>query len=182
MAPPPLDYACLRKGHEGAILLDRLPGMWSKLKMKLLREIVEWVRARAGAIWRTVAPHAGPNVVGGAAVDIGRSRGELVVENAMLRHQVVNLRRKFPHPRFTTFDRLRLLLVAAVLPTWRRTLAIVQPDTLLRWHREGFRLFWRRRSRTGSIERRVAAETISLIREMAANNRLWGAERIRANS
>jgi len=91
----------------------------------------------------------------------------------MLRHQIVILRRKSPHPKLTTLDRIRLLVAAAVLPTWRRALAIVQPETLLRWHREGFRLFWRRRSRPGRVERRTTVETITLIREMATKNRLW---------
>jgi len=144
--------------------------------MNFLRHIVDWVRSRAGAIWKAVAPHG---VARGAAADLVRSRWELVIENAMLRQQVVILRRKSPHPRLTTFDRLRFLLAAAVLPTWRRALAIVQPETVLRWHREGFRMFWRRRSQPGSVERRCTAETISLIREMATKNRLWGPERIR---
>src|SRR5262249_31284482 len=58
---------------------------------------------------------------------------------------------------------------------------IVQPETLLRWHRQGFRLFWRPKSRatTSTARPKVAAETIALIKEMAAANRLWGAERIR---
>ncbi len=128
---------------------------------------------------KAIAPHAGPSVASGAAVDVVRRRRELVIENAMLRHQIVILQRKSPRPRLTAFDRLRLLVAAAVLPTWRRALAIVQPETVLRWHREGFRMFWRRRSQPGSVERRVTAETISLIREMATNNQLWGAERIR---
>ena len=88
----------------------------------------------------------------------------------MLRHQVVILRRKSPHPRLTTFDRFHFLLAAAVLPTWRRALAIVQPETVLRWHREGFRMFWRRRSQPGSVNRRVTAETISLVRQPIAFN------------
>ena len=149
------------------------------MEMKILRHIVGWVRSRAGVIWKAVAPHDGPGVLRGVAADAVRSRKELVIENALLRHQIVILRRKSPHPRLTTVDRLRLLVAAAVLPTWRRALAIVQPETLLRWHREGFRMFWRRRSRPGRVERRVTAETISLIREMATKNRLWGAERIR---
>jgi putative transposase len=147
--------------------------------MNFLRHIIDWVRSRSGAIRKGVAPHGGPSVARGVAADIVRSRRELVIENAMLRHQIVILRRKSPHPRLTAFDRLRLLVAAAVLPTWRRAVAIVQPETVLRWHREGFRMFWRRRSRPGSVERRVTAETISLIREMATKNRLWGAERIR---
>src|SRR5438552_2956593 len=103
--------------------------------MQLLRGIAGWARSTAGAIWRLVAPHGGPGMAGGAAADAARSRRELVMENAMLRHQVMILRRKFPHPKLTTLDRLGLLVAAAVLPTWRRALAIVQPETLLRWHR-----------------------------------------------
>jgi hypothetical protein len=159
--------------------VDRLLGTWSKLEMNFLRHIVDWVRSRPGAMWKAVAPHGGPSGVRGVASDIVRSRRELVIENAMLRHQIVILRRKSPHPRLTTVDRLRLLVAAAVLPTSRRALAIVQPETLLRWHREGFRMFWRRRSRPGRVECRVTAETINLVKEMAPKNRLWGAERIR---
>jgi putative transposase len=56
---------------------------------------------------------------------------------------------------------------------------IVQPDTLLRWHRELFRLYWKRKSKAHAHKPKVAPETIALIREMAKENRLWGAERIR---
>jgi putative transposase len=62
---------------------------------------------------------------------------------------------------------------------WKQALFIVQPDTLLRWHRELFRLYWKRRSKASSHKPKVAAEIIALIREMARENRLWGAERIR---
>jgi hypothetical protein len=86
--------------------------------MKVLRHIVGWVRSRAGVIWKAVAPHDGPGVLRGVAADAVRSRKELVIENALLRHQSVILRRKSPHPRLTTVDRLRLLVAAAVLPTW----------------------------------------------------------------
>ena len=58
-------------------------------------------------------------------------------------------------------------------------LVVVQPDTLLRWHRQAFRWFWRRRSTPASTKPKIAAETITLIKTMARNNRLWGAERIR---
>jgi putative transposase len=58
-------------------------------------------------------------------------------------------------------------------------LLIVQPDTLLRWHRAGFRLFWKRRSRTASRKPKIPVETVDLIKRMAVENRLWGAERIR---
>ena len=74
-----------------------------------------------------------------------------------------------------------MVLLASRVRAWRQALLIVQPETLLRWHRQGFRLFWRRKSRAGASTARpkVAPETITLIKEMAAANRLWGAERIR---
>ena len=72
-----------------------------------------------------------------------------------------------------------LVLLARLVRTWKQALIIVQPDTLLRWHRELFRLYWKRRSKASSHQPKVATETIALIREMATNNRLWGAERIR---
>jgi putative transposase len=118
--------------------------------MNLLRGIAEWARLTACEIWQLVAPHASRKVAGGIAADVARSRRDLVLENAMLRHQLLILRRKFPHPKLTTLDRLCLLVAAAVLPTWRRVLTIVQPETLIRWHRQGFRMFWRRRSRPGN--------------------------------
>jgi putative transposase len=62
-------------------------------------------------------------------------------------------------------------LVAEAVRAWKQTLFIVQPETLLRWHREAFRLFWRRKSKAHSHKPKVAAETIALIREMATKNR-----------
>jgi hypothetical protein len=71
-------------------------------------------------------------------------------------------------------------VLARLLPRWRSALLLVKPETLLRWHRAGFRLLWRRKSRSAeSREPRVAPDVITLIRCMAADNCLWGAERIR---
>ncbi len=69
------------------------------------------------------------------------------------------------------------MLLARLTPTWRHTMLLVQPETILRWHRQGFALLWRRRS--PRTQPRIAGETIALIARMARNNRLWGAERIR---
>jgi putative transposase len=120
-------------------------------------------------------------VLVGALADLTRSKSALVAENALLRQQLVVLRRSVKRPRCTPTDRALLVLLAGRVRTWRSALVIVQPDTLLRWHRELFRRFWRRNSRPGPVERKpkVSAETIALIREMAAANALWGAERIR---
>jgi len=111
-------------------------------------------------------------------VDAVQSRRELIIENAVFRHQVNVLRRRSKRPKLNLVDRLRLLVGARLLPSWRRAIAIVQPETVLRWHRAGFRRFWRRRSRPRKTSP-LPPETIDLIRGMAARGRLWGAERIR---
>jgi putative transposase len=72
-----------------------------------------------------------------------------------------------------------LVLLASMVRTWKQALFIVQPETLLRWHRQGFKLFWKYRSRATSPKPRISQETVALIQEMARDNRLWGAERIR---
>lgn len=75
--------------------------------------------------------------------------------------------------------RLLLVLLARMVRTWKQALFLVQPETLLRWHRELFLLFWKRKSKVCARKPRLSPETIALIKEMATNNRFWGAERIR---
>ena len=111
--------------------------------------------------------------------DLGRSKSELLAENALLRQQLIVLKRQVKRPAFTRTDRILLILLATLVRTWQQALLIVQPETVLRWHRELFRLFWKRKSKASSHKPKVAAETIALIRQMAKDNRLWGAERIR---
>ena len=115
----------------------------------------------------------------GMITDLIRSKAELLAENALLRQQLIILRRQVKRPIYRKSDRLLLVLQARMVRTWKQNLFIMQPETLLRWHRELFRLFWKHKSKTHSRRSRLSTETISLIKEMAANNRLWGAERIR---
>jgi putative transposase len=115
----------------------------------------------------------------GTLTDLSRSKPELIAENALLRQQLIILRRQVKRPACTKADRMLLILLARLVRTWKQALLIVQPDTLLRWHRELFRLAWKSRSMAVSHTPRVAPETVALIREMATKNRLWGAERIR---
>jgi transposase InsO family protein len=122
---------------------------------------------------------ANAGVVRGAITDIARSKNELVVENALLRQQLIVLRRQVARPHCTARDRLLLVLLARCARAWKEVLLIVQPNTLLRWHRAGFRLVWRMKSRGHRTPPTIAPETIALIRRMATENRLWGAERIR---
>jgi hypothetical protein len=84
-----------------------------------------------------------------------------------------------PSPVLTPQDRGVLVLLASRLRTWREALLIVKPDTLLSWHRQGFRLFWRHRSKANTRQPRVPQEVIALIHTMARDNRLWGTKRIR---
>jgi putative transposase len=115
----------------------------------------------------------------GMLADLTRGKSELVAENALLRQQLIILRRQSKRPVCTKRDRSLLVLLARATRSWRQALLIVQPETLLRWHRQGFRLFWKHKSKATSNTPKVTAETIALIKEMARNNRLWGAERIR---
>ena len=96
--------------------------------------------------------------------DLGRSKSELVAENTLLRKPLIILKRQVKRPACTKTDRLLLVLLARLVRTWKQALFIVQPDTLLRWHRELFRLYCKRKSKTTSHTPRVAAETIALRR------------------
>jgi putative transposase len=130
------------------------------------------------AAMRTAARPA--SVVGGLLRDVVRSREELIAENTLLRQQLIVAARTVKKPRFTAHERGLLVILARLVPRWRDALLVVKPDTILRWHREGFRLFWRARSRPPEASApRVSPETVDLIRRLADDNRLWGAERIR---
>jgi len=103
----------------------------------------------------------------------------LVAENALLRQQLSVLQRQVTRPALTPRDRVLLVLLARLTRSWRSALLIVQPETLLRWHRQGYHLVWCARSAAATKRPQVAPETIALIKRLAAENRLWGAERIR---
>jgi transposase InsO family protein len=117
-------------------------------------------------------------LVEGTLADVTRKKGELIAENALLRQQVIILQRQVKRPQLTPRDRGILVLLARWTRRWKDALAIVKPDTLLGWHRQGFRLYWRHKSRTTKREPQIPQETIDLIRHMAVENRLWGAKRI----
>jgi putative transposase len=116
-----------------------------------------------------------------AVLDLTRTKSELVLENALLRQQLIVLQRYVKRPAVTWRDRALFVFIASKLPSWKTALMIVQPDTLLRWHRDLFRRVWTGKSkRKGKKGREPLAEDIvSLIKTMAKDNRTWGAERIR---
>lgn len=107
-----------------------------------------------------------------------RTRHSLALEVVTLRHQVEVLQRNAKRPRLRPSDRALWAILSRILPDWRRHLKIVQPDTVIRWHRAGWRLYWRWRSRPGLGRPEVSAEIRALIRQMSRENPLWGAPRI----
>ena len=115
----------------------------------------------------------------GVAGDLIRTRADLIAENAFLRQQLIVLQRGGSRAKLKDSDRIKLVLLARIMPFWKHALLIVQPDTLLRWHRELFRIIWWRKSKMTLPPSRIPDETIALIRQMSADNLTWGAERIR---
>jgi hypothetical protein len=109
-----------------------------------------------------------------------RSRVELELELLALRHQLAVLQRDRPRRlRLCRTDRLVWVLLSRVWPQWRRAVQIVTPDTVIRWHRQAFRLYWRWRSAPRRPGRPAVAPDIRvLIRDMHAANPLWGAPRL----
>ena len=84
------------------------------------------------------------SLVRGSLQDLARTKPQLIAENALLRQQLIVLNRSVKRPCLTATDRSLLVLLASRVRAWKDALLIVKPDTLLRWHRQGFRLFWRR--------------------------------------
>ena len=116
----------------------------------------------------------------GLLLALFRSRRDLVLENAALRHQLGVALRTKPRPRLHRRDRVFWVWLRRLWPSgWRRHLAIVQPETVVRWHRSGWRLYWTWRSRARLGRPRLTQEVRELIAEMSRVNRLWGSERIR---
>src|SRR5271167_419306 len=108
-----------------------------------------------------------------------RSRYNLGLEILALRRQLGVLKRKHPRARLRIQDRIFWTLLRRLWPAWNHVLVIVKPETVLAWHRAGFRLFWRLRSRPRSLGRpKIDSELRALIRRMANENPSWGAPRI----
>lgn len=110
--------------------------------------------------------------------DLARSRASLEAEVALLRQQILVLKRRSMRPKFTRFDRLIFALLYLLSPRVVDALHIVRPETVIRWHRMGFRALWRWKSRPRGGRPRIPKETRDLIREMSLANPLWGAPRI----
>ncbi len=108
-----------------------------------------------------------------------RRKAGLAAENLALRQQLAVLEHKSKRPRLRKGDRIFWVWLSRLWAGWRSVLVIVQPDTVVRWHRDGFRLYWRWKSSAGKVGRpRIEPELRKLIRRMCCENPSWGAPRI----
>jgi hypothetical protein len=107
-----------------------------------------------------------------------KSKSRLEAENAVLRHQLIVLRRKLKgRARLTNNDRWFFVEMYRCFPSILKAVTIVQPETLVSWHRAGFRRYWRWKSRRRGGRPRIEIELRALIRQMSTENLLWGAPR-----
>ncbi len=113
------------------------------------------------------------------ALVVDRSR--LALENAALRQQIVVLKRSVTRAKINDSDRVFWILMRRLLDSWRETLLIVKPETVIKWHRKGWRYFWHRKSLLGNPGRpKIDPDVIELIRRMSRDNATWGAPRIQS--
>ena len=105
-----------------------------------------------------------------------RSRHNLGLEILALRQQLAVLKRKHPRPQLKRNDRMFWIALSKVWTQWSNALILVHPDTVVGWHRAGFRLYWRWRSRGGG--RKVDGSAFEIVRRMKRDNPCWGAPRI----
>ena len=107
-----------------------------------------------------------------------RSRGDTALEVLALRQQVAVRKRKRPRPRLNGLDRFFWTALRRGWPRWTDVLVIVKPETVVGWHRAGFRRYWRWRSRPRGGRPRITNEIRALVRRMAEENPTWGAPKI----
>ncbi len=110
----------------------------------------------------------------GAAI---RCRHNLATENLALQQQLAVMKYQRPRPRLTDADRLFWVVLSRIWSDWHAALHIVKPETVVRWHRQGFRYYWRWKSRHRGRPK-ADPESRALIHRMCRANPLWGAPRI----
>ena len=128
--------------------------------------------------WNFASP---PDTLSGMhkIIEIFADRAALHTEILALRQQVAVLKRKRPRPLLRKADRVFWVILSCLWPGWRHALVIVRPETVIGWHRKGFRLFWTWKSRRGKPGRPpVSREIRYLVRRMSRENTRWGAPRI----
>jgi transposase InsO family protein len=115
----------------------------------------------------------------GTLRSIVRTRRELALENLALRQQLAVWKVRRPRPQLTATDRIFWVVLSRLWKNWRSCLQVVRPETVVRWHRHGFRRYWAWKSRRRRGRPAIGRELRDLIRRMSGANPLWGAPRIR---
>jgi hypothetical protein len=139
---------------------------------RFAKKVFSCLSSAANQLFRRITQPARSNMVTGTLAALPRSRAGLLAENALLRRQLIVLHRCTKTPRLPWRERLSLLFLARWVPNWKQVLQIIKPDTLLRWHREGFRLFWNFKSRGRKPRPGLGADTIGLIQRLGRENSL----------
>jgi transposase InsO family protein len=123
--------------------------------------MVRWLRILIGTVRAAICTHR-----------------ELALENLALRQQLAVWKVRRPRPRLTAMDRIFWVILSRLWKSWRSSLRVVRPETVVGWHRQGFRRYWAWKSRRRRGRPRIAMELRDLIRRMSRANPLWGAPRI----
>jgi hypothetical protein len=111
-----------------------------------------------------------------------KAQRELALENLALRQQLAVVQRKTKRPRLTQADRAFWVALCNLWPDWQNALIIVKPQTVIGWHRKGFKLYWTSESRHRGGRPPIDAELRTLIRRIATENPTWGAPRVQGRS
>ena len=107
-----------------------------------------------------------------------RTHRELALENLALRQQLAVWKARGPRPRLTKTDRIFWVFLSRLWTSWRHSLQLVRPETVIGWHRHGFRRYWSWKSRRRWGRPAIGRDLRDLIRQMSGANPLWGAPRI----
>ena len=116
----------------------------------------------------------------GAILRLFHTRRRLLLENLALRQQLTALKRRHPRPRLGAFDRIFWVLARRFWSRWKQALIVISPETVIRWHRAGFALYWRVLSRVRQMlgRKRISKEVRDLIFRVVVEDPTWGAPRI----
>jgi len=119
-------------------------------------------------------------LLAGAMLRSFRARRDLLLENLVLRQQLVAVKRRRPRPRLVVFDKIFWVLARRYWSGWKLALIVVSPETVVRWHRLGFALYWRVISKARRVvgRKRISKDVRDLIFRMVKENPTWGAPRI----
>ena len=109
-------------------------------------------------------------------------RTSLVAENLALRQQLAVFNRKIHRPQLRRRDRFFWVILSQLCKNWREFLIIVKPETVIKWHRQGFKLYWRWKSKAPVGRPKIDKEIRELIKRMSLENPLWGTPRIQSDT